>query len=90
MPRPKWYSSDARGRAPRAKYAREGSNAPSKGRSRNEMTRSGSLRLDSRRAIAKWKLVVKLTRRREMECGSILLGVSLVEGVVELYEEYGV
>jgi hypothetical protein len=54
------------------------------------MTRSGSLRLDSRRAIAKWKLVVKLTRRREMECGSILLGVSLVEGVVELYEEYGV
>lgn len=71
---------------PTAKYAREGSNALSKGRRRNEMTRTGSLRLESRRAIAKLKPVVKLTRRRKIERGSACLGTSVaVEAVPELY-----
>jgi hypothetical protein len=50
-----------------AKYARDGSNARSKGRRRKEMTRFGSVRLERRRAIAKLKPVVKFARRRRSE-----------------------
>ena len=55
------------GSAPMAKYAREGSNARSKGRRRNDVTRFGLLRLERWRAMAKLKAVVKHVRGRRNE-----------------------
>jgi len=69
LPRPKWYNSVTRGRAPMARYAREGSNEPSNGRSRNEMTRVGCVRLEKWRAMAKLKPLVMLATRRRIACG---------------------
>ena len=62
-----------------ARYARDGSNALSKGRSRNEMTRLGSVRLAKWSAIAKLKPVVTLATRRRVACDLVCSDAVLVD-----------
>ena len=57
----------ASGSAPTAKNAREGSKEESVGSNKNDMTRFGSVRLESRSAMANWKPVVKLVKMRRMD-----------------------
>ena len=62
-----------------ARYARDGSNALSKGRSRNEMTRLGSVRSAKWSAIAKLKPVVTLAMRRRVVCDLVCSDAVLVD-----------
>jgi hypothetical protein len=70
-----------RGRTPRARQQRDGSNALSNGSSKKSMTRVGSVRLERRKATAKLKEVVKEVIRRRYVWGTEDIVLTPQDGV---------